>query len=97
MEKFMNTDKEIHEKLLQYIIEATFTDKINDETLLFEEGLFDSMGLLFLIDFIRDEFHVETKDDELLVDNFESINRIISFVSKKTQISKSQKLVVINK
>lgn len=97
MKKVMNTDKEIHDKLLQYIIEATFTNEINDDTLLFEEGLFDSMGLLFLIDFIRDEFHVETKDDELLVDNFQSINSIILFISKKIEISKSNKLVDIDK
>ena len=93
----MNIDKEMHEKLHQYISEATFSDNINNETLLFEEGLFDSMGLLFLIDFIRDEFHVETKDNELLVDNFKSINSIISFISRKKEISKLNKLVVLNK
>lgn len=97
MKKIMNADKEIHDKLLQYITEATFTNEINDDTLLFEEGLFDSMGLLFLIDFIRDEFHVETKDNELLVDNFKSINSIISFIVKKIEISEPKKLVDIDK
>ena len=54
----MNDCTVLKEKLRQYIIEATFSSKndIKDDTLLFEEGLFDSMGLFFLIVFIRDEF-----------------------------------------
>ncbi|MFT5749016.1 MAG: acyl carrier protein [Ancylomarina sp.] len=97
MEKVMNTDREIREKLLQYIIEATFTDEINDETLLFEEGLFDSMGLLFLIDFIRDNFHIDIEDNELLVDNFESIKNIVVFINKKINPQPIKKLVTCYK
>lgn len=90
---------EIYKKLLEYIIEATFSSEgdIKDETLLFEEGLFDSMGLLFLIDFIRDEFHIDTKDDELLVENFESINSIVAFISQRIELIESKKLIISDK
>tara|TARA_R110001583_G_scaffold8896_2_gene41988 strand:- start:41576 stop:41863 length:288 start_codon:yes stop_codon:yes gene_type:complete len=95
----MDNNKEVKKKILQYILEATASDinDVNDNTLLFEEGLFDSMGLLFLIDFIRDEFNVETKDDELVVDNFASINSIATFILNKFELIKSKKLINTSK
>ena len=41
------------------------------------------MGLLFLIEFLKEEFKVETQDEELVVENFESINSIVAFVESK--------------
>ncbi len=95
----MNDYMVVKEKLRQYIIEATFSSKddIKDDTLLFEEGLFDSMGLLFLIDFIRDEFLVDTKDNELLVGNFASITSISEFIIDKLKVKGVSKLVINHK
>jgi len=95
----MNDDRVVKEKLRQYIIEATFSSKneIKDDTMLFEEGLFDSMGLLFLIDFIRDEFRIDTKDDELLVENFASINSISVFILNRLEVKVPCKIVIHHK
>jgi len=81
---------EVHQEIRQYILEATLSNKndIQDETLLFEQGFFDSMGLLFLVDFIRDTFDIDTKDDELIVENFESINCIVAFVIRNLELKK---------
>lgn len=81
----METIIEIRSKIREYIIESTFEDvqNITDETLIFEEGVLDSMGLLFLIEFLNEEFNVTTNDDELVVENFESINKIVAFINKK--------------
>jgi acyl carrier protein len=97
MEKVMGNDNKIRERLLQYIIEATFTDEINDDTLLFEEGLFDSMGLLYLIDFIRDNFHIDIKDNELLLGNFASIKSIVAFINRKLIPQSTKELVTCRK
>jgi acyl carrier protein len=81
----LETIIEIRSKIREYIIESTFEDvqNITDETLIFEEGVLDSMGLLFLIEFLNEEFNVTTNDDELVVENFESINKIVAFINKK--------------
>jgi len=81
----MQTDTNIKNKIRDYIIESTFddVDKLTDETLIFEEGVLDSMGLLFLIEFLKEEFNITTNDDELVVDNFQSINSIMSFIENK--------------
>ena len=72
-------------EIRNYIIEASLSDAkiIKDETLIFDTGLLDSMGLLFLIEFLKEEFDVEVNDEELNPKNFESISSIVSFVEGK--------------
>tara|TARA_R110002049_G_scaffold299634_1_gene489960 strand:+ start:3694 stop:3942 length:249 start_codon:yes stop_codon:yes gene_type:complete len=81
----MLTQIETKSKIKDYIINATLSDNktISDDTLIFETGLLDSMGLLFLIEFLKEEFNVVVNDDELLPENFESVNSIIKFIEGK--------------
>lgn len=81
----MITQITIKNKIKDYIIKSTLSDTKNivDDTLIFETGLLDSMGLLFLIEFLKEEFNVEVTDEELLPSNFESINSIIGFIEAK--------------
>lgn len=81
----MQTEVHIKDRIRDYILESTFDDvkNITDETLIFEKGVLDSMGLLFLIEFLKDEFGVTTNDEELVEKNFESINNIVAFLESK--------------
>ena len=67
------------EEIKNYIIEASLSDanKIKDDTLIFDKGLLDSMGLLFLIEFLNEKYKIEVSDEELNPKNFESINSIV--------------------
>jgi acyl carrier protein len=73
------------ELLRNFIAEITFTEieKINYETLIFEEGIFDSLGFLSLVSFLQDEFGVEIDGEDLNEENFESINAIVNFINSK--------------
>lgn len=78
----------IKEKVNQYVLQHTFAEKnkIQDDSLIFREGYFDSMGFIMLITFIEDEFALKTSDSDLIEENFESINAITSYIlRKKTQ------------
>ena len=81
----MLTAVDVKNKVKDYILKSTLAnvDHLEDDTLIFETGLLDSMGLLFLIEFLKEEFKVETQDEELVVENFESINSIVAFVESK--------------
>jgi acyl carrier protein len=76
---------EIKNEIKNYIIEASLEDakKIKDDTMIFDSGLLDSMGLLFLIEFLKEKFDVEVEDEELNPKNFESVNSITEFVKEK--------------
>ena len=71
--------------LLAYVRENTFkeTDSLRSDTKLFVEGIFDSMGFVLLLDYIQEEFGIEANDDDLMEDNFESIDAITDFILKK--------------
>lgn len=73
------------EQLREFISEITFKDmdQITEETLLFEEGIFDSLGFLSLISFINEEFGIEVENDELNEENFATIRSVVSFISQK--------------
>ncbi|MBN2486818.1 MAG: acyl carrier protein [Bacteroidales bacterium] len=76
---------EIKQNVQAYISENTFAskDKITESTLVFKEGFLDSMGLVMLITFLEEKFGIETTDADMVEENFESINAISEFVSKK--------------
>jgi acyl carrier protein len=83
----MENDTIIKEKVKNYVLQAVYADKekISDVTLIFKEGYFDSMGFMVLISFLEEEFGIKTNDTDLLEENFESINAISEFVSRKKQ------------
>ncbi len=77
----------IQEKVKQYILQASHADadKIKNDSLLFKEGFFDSMGFILLVTFLEEEFKIKTSDSDLLEENFESINAIRDFVTRKLE------------
>ena len=84
----MTTDiTTIKEKVKAYILEVTSVEKskIQNNSLIFKEGYFDSMGFVLLITFLEETFSVRTADADLVEENFESIDAITEFVIRKTQ------------
>ena len=79
------------DEIRNYIVKASLSDvnKIKDDTMIFYSGLLDSMGLLFLIEFLNENYQVEVDDDELNPKNFESINSIASFVEGKLKVKEA--------
>jgi len=75
------------EKIRNLISEITFTksEEIDYDTLLFDQGIFDSLGFLTLITRINDDYRIEVSDDELSQENFESINAIVAFIESKKE------------
>ena len=75
----------IQEKVKEFILKTAYIteDKISNDSLLFAEGIMDSMGFISIISFIEETFQISASDNELLESNFESVNAITNFVAKK--------------
>ncbi len=73
--------------LKKFIADTSFAniEKIKDDTLIFREGIFDSMGLMTLITYLEDNFKIQIQDTDLVEENFESVNAIYGFLEKKMQ------------
>lgn len=57
--------------------------KLDNDTPLFEKGIIDSTGVLELVAFVEDNFNVTVADDELVLENFSSLNAIEKFLQSK--------------
>lgn len=78
----------IAEPLRAYILETfLFTDKessFNNDDSLMAKGIIDSTGILELVSFIQDTFHVRIEDHEMVPENLDSVDKIVAFVTQKT-------------
>jgi len=75
------------DEIRKYIIQSAYPgdNTIKDDTLIFKEGYFDSMGFVMLISFFTDKYRISVADNELIEENFESINAIAEFVIRKVK------------
>jgi len=57
-------------------------DLDNDDPLI-DKGIIDSMGMLELIAFAEEEYNIEVEDEEVIPDNFGTVNKLSAYVNKK--------------
>jgi acyl carrier protein len=50
-----------------------------------ETGLLDSLGILDLVHFLEEEFSIHVADEELLPENFQSLDAVAAFVEKRSE------------
>ena len=73
-------------KIKNFIVENFLfgnADGLTDGTSFLEEGIIDSTGILELVTYLEEEFSVKVKDEELIPENFDSINNIATYLNKK--------------
>ena len=63
-------------------------DKVKNETMIFAQGILDSMGFITLINFLEESFSLKANDSDLLESNFESVNAIADFVIRELHAEK---------
>ena len=76
---------ELKNELFAYVKENTFkeTDSLQSDTKIFVEGIFDSMGFALLLDHLETKYQIAVDDSDLVEDNFESIDALADFITKK--------------
>lgn len=76
---------QVIQKVRNFIAENTYGDmnEIHNDALIFKEGILDSMGFLKLITFIENEFNVQLLDEDIVEENFESVNAISRYITKE--------------
>lgn len=77
-----------NELIKQYIVSEILSEGDQDNALkdsdsLIESGIIDSMGIISILSFIEERFSIEISSEELLPENFDSINAITTLVSNK--------------
>ena len=48
-----------------------------------ETGIIDSTGVLELLEFIEDSFHIQVEDEEVIPANLDSLIKLAAFIQRK--------------
>lgn len=79
----------VEEQLRKYIADnILFSNNgypYSDDTSFLENGVVDSMNVMELVMFVEETFHVSVKDEEVVPDNFDSIQSLANYVMKKQE------------
>ena len=57
--------------------------EFSDDDHIFRKGFVDSLFAVKLLAFLEQEFDIKIDNEDLNIENFHSVNRIISFVENK--------------
>jgi acyl carrier protein len=78
---------ELRKYIRDYIIENSLNGfkkgSLDFDDSFLDKGIIDSTGILELVSFVEEEFGIEVKDEELIPDNFDSVNRLAEYISLK--------------
>jgi len=79
--------KDAAERIRAFLAENFLLSKegftFSDDASFLDEGIVDSTGVLELTMFIEQTFDITINDEEILPENFDSVNRIVAFIERK--------------
>lgn len=62
---------------------ARNVDVVRDDESLLEAGVIDSLGVLSLVSFIEKRYAIAVSEDEMMPENFDSIEAIAGFIARR--------------
>jgi acyl carrier protein len=81
----MNIESIIERFIVEEIMMKGDETTIEPDQSLIESGILDSMSLLRVIGFLEERFDVTIEDEEVVVDNFETISSINALLARKME------------
>jgi acyl carrier protein len=79
----MESKNEIRGYIVENFLYGQDDTTLGDDTSFLEKGIIDSTGVLELVSFIEEKYGLSVSDDELVPDNFDSLNKLSRFVTQK--------------
>ena len=82
---------ELRDRIQMFILEnylfSTDRSALGLDDSLLGRGIVDSTGMLEIIMFIEEQLGVAVKDEEMIPDNLDSVNRIATFVESRRKVA----------
>jgi acyl carrier protein len=79
----MSLHERIREFILRSFLFSTDETRLANDASLTRSGIVDSMGVLELLLFLERTWNIKLEDDELTLENLDSVNGIAALVSRK--------------
>ncbi|MES9990813.1 MAG: acyl carrier protein [Candidatus Thiodiazotropha sp.] len=81
----MSTEATIRNYILENYLFTDDQSALQSSDSFLDKGILDSTGILEVIYFLEDEFEIKVEDTEMVPENLDSVNNIVSFIAKKRQ------------
>jgi len=72
----------INENLIVFDDDAEFTDSDN----IFALGFVNSLFAMKLVSYVENNFNIKVANEDLRIENFNSVDNIAAFINSKTQL-----------
>ena len=80
----------IEQEVRQFVIDNFLFDQGNghfsNDASFLENGLVDSMGILTLVEFVREKYAIPVEDEELVPEHWDSVCCVATFVQNKLDL-----------
>ena len=81
----MAIEAQIKQFLLDNFVYGGSADDIADDASFMANGIIDSLGVLELISFAEAEYGIEVADEEVLPENFDSVQALAGYIRSKQE------------
>jgi acyl carrier protein len=81
----MSTEAAIRNYILENYLFTEDQSALDSGDSFLDKGILDSTGILEVIYFLEDEFGIKIEDTEMVPENLDSVNNIVSFIGRKRQ------------
>ncbi len=79
----MDETQQVRNFILKNFLFSEDGQSLLDTGSLIASGAIDSTGVLELIMFVEETFHIKVADEEMIPDNLDSVEKIIGYVNRK--------------
>jgi len=80
----LDTRNDIKTFILENFMLGRNREELEDSVSLLDMGIIDSTGILELVEFVEKSYGVKIEDNELVPENLDSIDNLVTFISRKT-------------
>ena len=81
----MSTEQQIRTYILDSFLFTDEQSALNNTDSFLDKGILDSTGILEVIHFLQDEFHISVEDAEMIPENLDSVDNLVAFVGRKAK------------
>ncbi len=74
---------DVRDRVRRFIQDSFLVDDFSDADSFLTTGIIDSLGVMQLVTFVESEFGIRVVDQELVPENFDSVERVSAFVERK--------------
>lgn len=79
----MSVAAEVERFIVEEIALGTGIESVDHDEDLLAQDVIDSLGIVELVAFLESRYGIKVGEDDLLPENFSSVNRVVAFVKAK--------------